>query len=739
MKKRGHSRIFNICNAKQTGLNNNFKYSDRIKETFKIFNRVNSSKLMIKKKQKEFINHSKRDDEINVLFSRTPKTTDSVSKQDSSKEDVFGFRKCNRFRSSVSVYQQYRSQLLRPKRAKSIQIGKSKNLYSADHIPLRVMTSRRTKSAKSAECIPGHFNVHQVNVVEFPHETNRAFRNNRVSRRRTRFETTGVDPCKLLYTSKYGCTDAGCETAPVGVESVGLDPDQQIQPCDQRCDDPFQESDLYKDRNQIMLIVKYILFGLALLVWSPCIIMVVFCWLITYPLRPNCITAQVRGKRGYLHRLPCSGKSPEPEPGFWSSFVQWIKSAEWFNRDAYKAVVSLVRKESTEDEDDECTSSCQHRLQPNPNRQYTMYHSADRGWVMKPIRCLGDEKRTEVLNVLCDPHKRQPKNQQKLISKEKKKVRIRTPADMPSDFGTVPPNKIEYRRYSKNCCRKTITSQPLPETSPQSYQHESKNYRKSKSKKTLTPHIDSQCNVKTKGNRSTYKENFYVDPNIRSARKKEPVDANRRYCDPCAKSDLYAQQKSSSAKRARKKSPKATEGENPCLGCIVSRNSPCVRPPCKSCRLRILNKLYPAGYKGKGKKHINIGKKCLQTKKFDTRSVGYTRYKCPSISEKIKRKNRQGNCIQRYYNSIKHEIRETEKAVWYPEFRCGQMWVQTLKKRPCFCIYKMCPSFYPTYLSCCNQIGSCCHMIMFCLSSLIWFPPIFCCYVCSQFYCKLFK
>lgn len=717
LKNHAHYRILNIDDVKRSVSHNSFTCSDRIKQIFE----TNTSKP--KTKNKYFGKLIKRNDDVNVLFSReAPKTND---RKDSN--DIFGFRKHNRFRSSVSVYQQYKSQILRPKRTKSNKFFNVQKSYSTDHIPLRVMTSRRTKSGKSAESVlGGYFNphVHRINVVEFPYDIS-AFCNDRYYTKCNKsFENVGIDP-----SSKYVCNDAECETAKVTVESVGLDPDQKYQPCDQRCFTSSGPND-GKDNNLILKVMKYILFVLAILVWSPCILMVIICWLLTYPLRPNCIRAQGAKRGMFQKRLPC-GVCSGPEKGFWSSFVEWIKSAEWFNRDAYKAVVSMVKKESTEED-----VECQHKLHPDPNRQYTLYHSAEKGWIMKPIRF--DGKRTKILNVLCDPffpHKRTPKKQPISENKDKKKVRITTAAGMPSDFGTGPPPHIEYRKYGKRNLGKNnaITSQPRSQPPPQ----------------PQDPCL-RYCPIQTCKKHKKPKKTKAMSPLYERTRQAAEADAKARYDYTNRNAGPYAEPNAQQTTVQRQRvfgaeTVSAWAAKGPCLPC-VSRTAPCARPPCKACRLRILNQLQVGNYvKGKSKKAMKQKwrkekKANLVDPKYDTRHVGHVKYKMATEKEKRKfRTRQQGNFLQRYYNYLTHKIRETEKAVWFPEFKCGQLWVQTLKEKPCFWVYKMCPTFYPACLDCRKQIGTCCHFVLFCLSTFVWFPPIFCCYLCLQAYCRFFK
>ena len=94
---------------------------------------------------------------------------------------------------------------------------------------------------------------------------------------------------------------------------------------------------------------------------------------------------------------------------------------------------------------------------------------------------------------------------------------------------------------------------------------------------------------------------------------------------------------------------------------------------------------------------------------FESRKRIKYRIASMKLTKKI-RDIRSGKCCNRRRRPIK--------------FRCDELYVQSLKKRPCMWIYFKCPYFYPRCISLLRIWKQFCHVNLFVLAMLLWSPVL---------------
>lgn len=66
---------------------------------------------------------------------------------------------------------------------------------------------------------------------------------------------------------------------------------------------------------------------------------------------------------------------------------------------------------------------------------------------------------------------------------------------------------------------------------------------------------------------------------------------------------------------------------------------------------------------------------------------------------------------------------------------CRHVLLTTLRKRPCLCVYHICPNFYPQCLSFLQFYKNFCHLIVFFIAVLFWTPCLVACELCRALMC----
>ncbi|XP_028172847.1 uncharacterized protein LOC114361842 isoform X2 [Ostrinia furnacalis] len=85
-------------------------------------------------------------------------------------------------------------------------------------------------------------------------------------------------------------------------------------------------------------------------------------------------------------------------------------------------------------------------------------------------------------------------------------------------------------------------------------------------------------------------------------------------------------------------------------------------------------------------------------------------------------------------HSLKEVVTEADK-VWDVEMTCNNMYIQTLKKRPCFWIYHCCKSMYPAFLAFHKLCSNACYVCTLLFGICVWCPLLLCCYGLSWLVC----
>ncbi|KAG6457476.1 uncharacterized protein LOC115448204 isoform X2 [Manduca sexta] len=127
-------------------------------------------------------------------------------------------------------------------------------------------------------------------------------------------------------------------------------------------------------QNKIRTIFKCILLGLVVIAWSPCIITVLLCWILTYPLRPQYIKTSGCENEECLHK-----QTPL------CHIMGGVKCLGDKAAYSIKAMLSLLRS-NEEDEHLQDRPASYSRGCPDPKKKYTLFYTDHRGWRMKPIR-----------------------------------------------------------------------------------------------------------------------------------------------------------------------------------------------------------------------------------------------------------------------------------------------------------------------------------------------------------------
>ncbi|RVE41906.1 hypothetical protein evm_013456 [Chilo suppressalis] len=196
--------------------------------------------------------------------------------------------------------------------------------------------------------------------------------------------TVPVDRGQKNQISKAVVTEP--ERKPVNKFKVKLD-----KQCACRIDKNKQENYVVQQFFKILkTLLKYFLLGLTVIAWSPCIIVAFLCWFLFSSLMPDDVNVDKVD--------PACAKNKE---GFFSKLVEWITRVNNKIKFTFEAVKNSLNadEEIIEPSPQYNSVGTQKRpnigidSQPNPERKYILYHTQQKGWLMKPMQGVAKHKK----------------------------------------------------------------------------------------------------------------------------------------------------------------------------------------------------------------------------------------------------------------------------------------------------------------------------------------------------------
>lgn len=111
-----------------------------------------------------------------------------------------------------------------------------------------------------------------------------------------------------------------------------------------------------------------------------------------------------------------------------------------------------------------------------------------------------------------------------------------------------------------------------------------------------------------------------------------------------------------------------------------------------------------------------------------------TRKRANRKKRKLAKKKRKKTYKERKGNIIKccNELADMEKRTFPLDVQCGRLYIHTLKRTPCFWIYKRYPSLYPSFLKFYRCETNLMRFCTLCLSTIICCPIVYCSYYCCE-------
>lgn len=163
------------------------------------------------------------------------------------------------------------------------------------------------------------------------------------------------------------------------------------------------------------------------------------------------------------------------------------------------------------------------------------------------------------------------------------------------------------------------------------------------------------------------------------------------------------------------------------------------KKPCKVCCQPIRPNLDPrsVGLVRYGKEEEKKPKKTFKLLKKNDDNKDAKKKKPPSGGLSKPKKKTKKKKKKRDMKGLVQSIKDAEDEAWgNEEIKCDEIWVRTLRKRPCFWIYKLRRGLYPCFLqwhSCFVNCFSCCIM---CMSTILWCPLLICVFICYKGFCR---
>ncbi|CAG4918726.1 unnamed protein product [Colias eurytheme] len=418
-----------IHDLKNTVLSNTFLSSKKIKE--KLLNVRKSKDMLMRRNKKRNVNENTvKKDDVKVLFTSTNWT---ARRKRSSSAQPGGVRKYNIYYDSNLSSNFHRitplnrinrhicCRLQMPRRLRYHKHSSTKNTSHSSHRKhCRHYYSDLTIKPKKnfpSECRVAP-SVH-YNVVDFSggsdKRPSKAMKNDLCVQLMTKCKrNVPRSRCITRYSNKEVSVTPSCLPCSRGGGDTAADISTQVATCKihhkapkktcqiRTCSAPQGKiHQCTKARKQEALTepiflantaLKYILFFISIIVWSPCILITFFIWIFTYPMRPQEVL------RTEDHKT-CPKRRHNFLYSVYTYSAAFVRKLTCF----YGIIFSSLKK-------DQDNRKCERKskVRPNPNKKYTLFYNNNRGWVIKPIKSKEglqrkdfENKETEHNNITC--------------------------------------------------------------------------------------------------------------------------------------------------------------------------------------------------------------------------------------------------------------------------------------------------------------------------------------------------
>ncbi|XP_028028875.1 uncharacterized protein LOC114242068 [Bombyx mandarina] len=488
---------------------------------------------------------------------------------------------------------------------------------------------------------------------------------------------------------------------------------------------PLQILVEYNFQDRAKMVAKYFLFAIMFVLWFPCIVLMALCWLVTNPFRTR---SQVAEKPKLLKKQPTSS--------IFQSILSLLSncSTKAVDRFIYsgKIIASLVKindqKTCIQQNQKRANNICSRPVftqRPDPEKIYTLFYAKKRGWMVKPVRKDTTQRNAnhsrfeQVFYELCACNGAKPCGfTEKSIKKRKvqNKSSLKKHLDCECGQGNNLNKKVTIREPQNPTHSEALQQyprSPILEKRPSCYNHQGERFGSQEFQR---------CPLSSKYPRMS---NHHHNPVLSHS---DPI-TNRNYLHanplPPLKSRSTPHTKQCSISKPSVNSHKlGSEGVKSCH--IPSRTGKRSRSKCSHSKTHLTNSSY----------RRSPPRNELSCHYFNPRSVGLI--KNSPTKEHEKKVSFARKVFRRFKTSLHviNDIVEGADTQMWAHLKSDDMYAYTLRRKPCFWIYRSCPSAYPCFLTCHSFCGSVCHTICYLFSLILWCPIVFCSYICCQVFCK---
>lgn len=523
-------------------------------------------------------------------------------------------------------------------------------------------------------------------------------------------------------------------------------------------------------------VLKYIIFAISLVVWSPCILITFLIWVVTYPMRPQEIIDTVDSAGQRRNHKKCHGHNNQFLSAIYQSSSAFVKKVAFF----YETVFDLLRTEKQE-------SCCKRRSNPglirkhssskspNPNKKYTLFYNEERGWVIKPLKSSnpmekdskdnflntnrnigifgktnlqpdqacqvnftfghgGSYKKRSKFSLQCLKMSQAFHNRgQKLRSKPKHKKSIRTQACI--GYEDAPGASISKARLDANVViSDTCDAQTnfLNSMQPDIPVYATLQCRKNVKFETEYPECDP-CFLHEHpikrffcSNNVTMNERMNRPSSIKILKKINPQENRPKYIKVRKydkdSSKLLPRQHIPERIPTRQFIPKRVDFSRQ----FIPRRRETTRQytPSRMERESIRQNI--------PKRNDIISKNV--PKRYSKRNVSSSKSRS-NIRKPRKKWFKNAGVGTRFRKKMSYYSDHAQKNMWNYD-KCETLYVQTLRRKPCYWIYRRCPSFYPYFMIYFKFYESIVHASLIIMTACIWCPIFFWCYSCAVLLCR---
>ncbi|XP_052749325.1 uncharacterized protein LOC128200303 [Galleria mellonella] len=330
---------------------------------------------------------------------------------------------------------------------------------------------------------------------------------------------------------------------------------------------------------------------------------------------------------------------------------------------------------------------------PNPKKKYTLQYEDDRGWVIKPMSAAGNNNyacRTETVHVnscQCPP---------KIKSKKTTKL------DKP---------RISVQEKKK----KNITRNRLKYICDCSHASPIQTKKKHKvQKENIVDEIPFNSNTRSLHVPIVENPSTLPLPPI----SKEATTITKHFSKSEPRLSMHRTHKATSMRGFTSKP--MSKRTSMCYKRSASQQSKAVKVNSShKCNIKKAQQFYLVSPYHR----LYFPKKMQKTVMFDRNTVRNVKKNCKTSKEK-KDKRRQPAFGKRlcylsksYGCDIKNAVSGVETAAWGNGIKCENLYMNTFIRRPCYWIYKCCPSVYPCFLDCHKFFVNIFHALMFVLTT----------------------